>query len=78
MPRCVRNFWLDLSVDGKKTDVGTGPRSRDGGFDLTIKQRDDGCVSDAVDIIGRAMSDGRLVLTITRGGEVLFELGTCR
>ena len=37
MPRNVRNFWLNLSVDGKRTDVASGPVAKDGGFELRIK-----------------------------------------
>jgi len=33
--RKVRNFWIDLDVDGR-TNVATGPRGRSGGFRQTI------------------------------------------
>lgn len=36
MPRNTRNFWVELCVDGKKEDVGTGPRNRSGGFTESI------------------------------------------
>lgn len=52
MPRNVRNFWLDLFVDGRKNSVKTGPRQKDGGFLLTIYQRDRGCVSKGITISG--------------------------
>lgn len=44
-PRNVRNFWIELFVDGKKTRIATGPASKDGGFDLYIKIREKGSVS---------------------------------
>jgi hypothetical protein len=54
MPRNVRNFWLELTVDGKKTRMATGPVRKDGGFDLVIKMRDKGQVLDVGEIFGRA------------------------
>lgn len=62
MPRNVRNFWIELSVDGKQERVETGPRSKDGGFSLTILQRDRGSIVMAMRVGGRVTSDGRLVL----------------
>lgn len=67
MPRNVRNFWLELGVDGSKTRVETGPRSKDGGFHLTILQRDGGGIIRAAEIDGRVMSNGKLRLSLTRG-----------
>lgn len=64
MPRNVRNFWLELSVDGKRTDIATGPVSKDGGFFLTIKQRSSGAIVRAMDVRG-FLDDGMLVLEAT-------------
>lgn len=78
MPRNVRNFWLELSVDGKRTDVATGPVSKDGGFQLTIKQRDDGGIVRAMTVTGRAREgdDGAFVLELRAehagGGTVTY------
>jgi len=35
----VRNWWIEADVDGRKTPLSGGPRSKDGGFQLTIYQR---------------------------------------
>lgn len=65
MTRNVRNFWIDLSVDGRASSVETGPRSKDGGFSMTIYQRDEGDIVTAAKISGLARSDGSLIsLTI--------------
>lgn len=61
MPRNVRNFWLELTVDGKTSRVETGPQSKDGGFQLTIKMRDEGDITIAASIVGVA-TDGKLAL----------------
>lgn len=62
MPRNVRNFWLELSVDGKKTDIATGPVSKEGGFFLTIKQRSECGIIRAMTVQGLCQY-GRITLT---------------
>jgi hypothetical protein len=62
MPRNVRNFWIELEVDGKKEPVASGPRSKDGGFRLDILQRSKGTITRALSVSGRVDSTGRLVL----------------
>jgi len=64
MPRNVRNFWVNLEVDGRRTEIATGPRRRDGGFTLTVYQRDDGGIMRPLYVHGHAHDDGRLVLTV--------------
>jgi hypothetical protein len=67
MPRNVRNFWIQLDVDGRKERIATGPRNKDGGFEMQILMREDGCISDKrVEIRGYVAHDtGKLVLIIT-------------
>ena len=65
MPRIVRNFWIDLQVDGRNTKIGTGPRRKDGGFSLDVKQNDDGGIVDAVSVRGYVNREGVLTLTVT-------------
>lgn len=62
MPRNVRNFWLELNVDGAAKRIETGPRAKDGGFDLVILQRDKGGIVRAATIRGVVGTDGRLNL----------------
>jgi hypothetical protein len=62
--RNVRNFWVTLDVDGKSTQVATGPSARDGGFSLTILMRDRGGAVRAMEVRGRATRDGQLVLEV--------------
>lgn len=63
MPRNVRNFWVELNVDGN-SPVATGPRSKDGGFELNILMRDAGQVKKALRIVGTALEDGTLELDV--------------
>lgn len=58
----VRNWWIDAEVDGRQTDLSGGPRNREGGFHLTIYQRDEGSIVEAVRLRGRVGYDGQLVL----------------
>jgi len=62
MPRNVRNFWIELEVDGKKTKIATGPVSKGGGFSLTVKMRDRGEIITALEAYGFALEDGTLTL----------------
>lgn len=67
MPRHVRNFWVDVDVDGHKTPIAGGPQRPDGGLRLKIYQRDHGCVTEALTINGWADSDGTLHLVCRNG-----------
>jgi len=70
MPRNVRNFFLDLAVDGRATHITTGPIHRSGGFHLTIKVRDRGRISENVlHIQGCVEADGTLNVTSERNHE---------
>lgn len=71
MPRNVRNFWIELDVDGSKKSIGTGPRNKDGGFNLTIKQRSMGGIITSAEIIGRVTTSGEIVLSVRTKGDQL-------
>lgn len=73
MPRNVRNFWLELTVDGKSTRVETGPMAKDGGFKLVILQRDKGSNIHAMEVQGRAKSDGTLILSAVNIGAETYK-----
>lgn len=81
MPRNVRNFWVSLSVDGNNSDVSAGPRMKDGGFKLTILQRENGEISEAISVYGAPTLDGEtLILSVydNRTNSVLYTLQTKR
>lgn len=65
MPGNVRNFWIELDVDGSKSRVETGPRGKDGGFTLVVLMRDSGGIVRALEVVGHAWPDGRLVVDVT-------------
>ena len=79
MPRNVRNFWVDLSVDGRRSDVGTGPVSRSGGLYARFYIRDKGEVvgSITVDAVVR-VNDGLRLRVLDPEGKCIFEQETER
>ena len=66
----MRNFWIDATIDDRKTPIATGPRAKDGGFDLTISQRSAGAELVTLVVIGRADGD-KLTL------QVYSNVGNC-
>lgn len=65
MPRVVRNFWIDLDVDGRANSIGTGPRQGGGGFSCTILVREEGSISDkSLRIRGVNTQDNNNVLSV--------------
>ena len=65
MPRNVRNFWIDCEIDGRTSTLSGGPRSKDGGFHMTIKMRNDGSIEKPLTISGYALKDGSLWLNVS-------------
>jgi hypothetical protein len=78
MPRNVRNFWLDIEVDGRKAGVGTGPRNKDGGFRCHVRQRSDGQVHHNTIVVEGIVRDGLLELKVWDDGDVIFKRTTKR
>lgn len=68
MPRNVRNFFVELQVDGRRSRVSTGPIRKDGGFQATIYIRDKGYVSKALSIEGFARGE-KLTLLVQPAGD---------
>ncbi len=69
MPRNVRNFLINIMVDGKERKIEAGPVSKDGGFNISILMRDRGEISQkSLCVRGRALSDGSLKLSAWMAG----------
>lgn len=64
MPRNVRNWWIEATIDGRASKFAAGPQSREGGFSLTILARDAGNVVHALTVRGVAHSNGSLFLDV--------------
>lgn len=44
----VRNFWVEVVIDGRKTVLSGGPRSKTGGMNIRIYQRDKGTITQPI------------------------------
>ncbi len=60
----MRNWWIEVTIDGRKTKLQGGPRAKDGGFTLTVRQRDNGESVGVLRLDGIADSEGGLRLEI--------------
>lgn len=60
----VRNFWVEADVDGRETTLSGGPRSKDGGMYITLKQRSEGGIAVAFKIKCYVTQDGNLVSAV--------------
>ena len=69
MPRNVRNFWLELNVDGR-SPVETGPKAKDGGFSLRILIRNEGCIDTGAFITGTYEPDTDELVIRVNGEEI--------
>jgi len=69
----MRNFWITVSIDGRKTRLTGGPLRKDGGFSLEVYMRESGRSVLAYSLGGFACLNGKLVLRATPGE--LGELG---
>ena len=65
----VRNFWIDGQIDGYKTEISGGPRNREGGMYIEIKQRNKGTKDTACKIYCYE-NNGELFTRVEIGGEL--------
>ena len=76
MPRNVRNFWIELDVDGRKSRIETGPVRKDGGFSLTIRNREQGRISPTtLEVRGYVDGSGQ-ILSLSAGFVSRDNMGT--
>ena len=68
-PRMVRNFWIEIDIDGRKTKIAAGPRGPRGGFTMRIFQRDHGKVRTTCVVDGSEDND-TLALIVRSGDDV--------
>jgi hypothetical protein len=60
----VYNFYATLDIDGRQSQLTSGPRRADGGLRGSIKIRSEGDILTAVRIEALALKDGRLELRV--------------
>ncbi|MBD0328575.1 MAG: hypothetical protein ICV64_00505 [Thermoleophilia bacterium] len=67
MPRHIPNFWVTTKIDGYSSVLTGGPQHIEGGFELTVQQRDDDGLVPAVRVVGRASPEGEISLEVYDG-----------
>ena len=73
----VRNFWIDVNIDGRQTFLSGGPKAKTGGMDITIYQRNEGSIKKAISIYCRADGD-RLYTEVYADDKFVAEVDTDR
>lgn len=73
----VRNFWIDADIDGRQTMLSGGPRSKDGGMEVNIYQRNDGGIHHTVKVNCRANGDN-LITDVYIDGILVGKHGSFR
>lgn len=73
MPKNVRNWWIEGSIDGRESTLTGGPVSKGGGIDITIYQRDKGQVSKALTISGIANGSHLRLEVAFKGQEIILD-----
>ncbi len=61
----VRNWWVEVEIDGRITKLAGGPRAKDGEFTLTIRQRNRGQLSEVLVVDGRVTKDDELQIWVS-------------
>jgi len=74
MPRVVRNFWIDTNIDDRQSNLASGPRRADGGFQQAIYIRNKGQVDQILYIEGSVIPETgelRLIVKQKRGSQMV-------
>jgi hypothetical protein len=58
----MRNWWIEATIDGRKTKLAGGPQAKNGGFTLTVQQRSKGKSVEVMGVRGVIEPDGTLHL----------------
>ena len=66
----MRNFYMKSMVDGRKTPITGGPRSKDGGMFITLYQKEKGESVEVLKVVSSVLPNGKLRTAIhMRGAE---------
>ena len=65
----MRNYWVVVDIDGRETKLKGGPRSKDGGMDITLYIRDGGESVEAYSLLCRPKGDQLVVMVNDAGGD---------
>ena len=62
----LRNYWIEVDIDGQKTRLAGGPRARDGKMEIRLYVRDHNASENAVKI--NCVPDGETLYIKTKIG----------
>ena len=68
----TRNFWINADVEGRKTPLAGGPKSKDGDMDVLLTVRENGGIREAVRIVCRS-DGGKNIVRVCFNGEIIAE-----
>lgn len=74
----VRNFWINVSVDGKKNDIATGPRSKNGGMQINLFLRQNGQSKKAITILCTEDSGQLLIDVQNEKKQTVYTVGATK
>ena len=64
----MRNFYMESQVDGRKTLITGGPRTKDGGMVITLYQKEKGESVEILDVSSSVLQNGKLRTIIRMKG----------
>ena len=62
----IRNFWIEVEIDGRKTKLNGGPVNKDGKMKVKLYQRDEGTIHEAVTITCENVDDQLLTQIVAK------------
>lgn len=74
----VRNFWIDADIDGRVTELCGGPKSKEGGMNVTLYQRDRVAITVALSITCEEENGKLFTRVCDKHGHMIFEHETER
>ena len=74
----VRNFWVDADIDGRETMLSGGPRAKDGGMSVIIKQRSKGDITTSLRILCTEHNGSLITQVYDVNHKLIFEKETER
>ena len=74
----MRNFWMDASIDGRKSELVGGPASKDGGMNVVIRQRVGGLSKVAFRIECYANGDELVTSVFDKDGQAIAKFTSKR
>ena len=71
MPRNVRNSWVTVNVDGRNSEMASGPVAKDGGLQAQFKFRHEGSIIDGITVTQGVTSDGKIHVMVEFSDELM-------